>query len=113
MFNCGTTCDGIYADVEWVENDIEVEVNKDKSDETMDELEGEIDDDLKKMFVFLQSKMKLMENKMKLMENKMKMALSSNLSSRTPLQPSWQDPHCPLTGTKKFFLPPTFITKLL
>ena len=66
-FNCNTTCVGIYADVEWVKNDIEVEVNKDKSDETMKaELEGDIDDDFKKMFLFLESKMKLIENKLKM-----------------------------------------------
>ena len=65
-FNCNTTCVGIYADVEWVKKDIEVEVNEEESDETMKaELEGKIDDDLKKMFLFLENKMKLMENKMK------------------------------------------------
>ena len=59
-FNCNTTCVGIYADVEWVKKDIEVEVNEEKSDETMKaELEGKIDDDLKKMFLFLENKMKM------------------------------------------------------
>ena len=48
-FNCNTTCVGIYADVEWVQKDIEVEVNEGKSQETMKaELEGKIHDDLKK-----------------------------------------------------------------
>ena len=66
-FNCNTTCVGIYADVEWVKKDIEVEANEEESDETMKtELKGKIDDDLKKMFLFLENKMKLMENKMKM-----------------------------------------------
>ena len=65
-FNCNTTCVGIYADVEWVKKDIEVEANEEKLDATTKaELEGKIDDDLKKMFLFLENKMKLMENKMK------------------------------------------------
>ena len=64
-FNCNTTCVGIYADVEWVKKDIEVEENEEKSDETMKaELEEKIDEDLKKMFLFLENKIKLMENKM-------------------------------------------------
>ena len=72
-FNCNTTCVGIYADVEWVKKDIEVEANEETIDATTKaELEGKIDDDLKKVFLFLENKMKLMENKMKLMENKMK-----------------------------------------
>ena len=47
--------------------DIEVEVNEDKSDETMKaELEGKIDDDMKKMFLFLENKVKLLENKIQM-----------------------------------------------
>ena len=59
-FNCNTTCVGIYADVEWVKKDSEVEVNEGKLDEAMKaELEGKLDDDLKKMFIFLENKMKI------------------------------------------------------
>ena len=59
-FNCNTTCVGIYADVEWVKKDIEVEANEEKTDATTKaELEGKIDDDLKKMFLFLENKMKM------------------------------------------------------
>ena len=58
-FNCNTTCVGIYADVEWVKKDIEVEANEEKTDASAKaELEGKIDDDLKKMFLFLENKMK-------------------------------------------------------
>ena len=65
-FNCNTTCVGIYADVEWVKKDIEVEVNEEESDETMKaELEGKIDDDLIKIFLLLENKIKLMKNEMK------------------------------------------------
>ena len=64
-FNCNTTCVGIYADVEWVKKDIEVEANEEKTDATTKaELEGEIDKDLKKMLLFLENKVKLIENKM-------------------------------------------------
>ena len=62
-FNCNTTCAGIYADVEWAKRDIEVEVNEEESDETMKaELEGKIDDDLIKIFLLFENKMKLMKN---------------------------------------------------
>ena len=65
-FHCNTTCVGIYADVEWVKKDIEVEVNEEESDETMKaELEGKIDDDLIKIFLLLENKIKLMKNEMK------------------------------------------------
>ena len=58
-FHCNTTCVGIYADVEWVKKDIEVGINEENTDETMKaELEGTIDDDVKKMFLFLENKMK-------------------------------------------------------
>ena len=66
-FNCNTTCVGIYADVEWVKKDIEVEANEEKTDASAKaELEGKIDDDLKKVFLLLKNEMKLMENKMKM-----------------------------------------------
>ena len=66
-FNCNTTCVGIYADVEWVKKDIEVEANEEKLDATTKaELEGKIDEDLKKMFLFLENKVKLLENKMQM-----------------------------------------------
>ena len=62
-FNCNTTCVGIYADVEWVKKDIEVEANEEKTDATTKaELEGKIDDDLIKIFLLLENKMK---NRMK------------------------------------------------
>ena len=66
-FNCNTTCVGIYADVDWVKKDIEVEANEEKTDKTTKaELEGKIDEDLKKMFLFLENKVKLLENKMQM-----------------------------------------------
>ena len=66
-FNCNTTCVGIYADVEWVKKDIEVEANEEETDgTTKSELGGKIDDDLKKVFLLLKKELKLMENKMKL-----------------------------------------------
>ena len=65
-FDCNTTCVGIYADVEWVKKDIEAEISEEKTDETMKaELEGKIDDDLIKIFLLLENKMKLMKNEMK------------------------------------------------
>ena len=53
----------IYADVEWVKKDIEVEVNEEESDETMKaELEGKIDGDLMRIYHLLKTEMKFMKN---------------------------------------------------
>ena len=83
-FHCNTTCAGIYADVEWVKKDIEVEISEEKTEETINaELEEKIDEDLNKMFIFLENKMKLMENKMNFMENKMKMDISEVMKIAT------------------------------
>ena len=66
-FHCNTTCVGIYADVEWVNRDIEVEANEETTDATTKaELEGKIDDDLKRIILFLENKVKLLENKIKM-----------------------------------------------
>ena len=66
-FHCNTTCVGIYADVEWVNRDIEVEANEETTDATTKaELEGKIDDDLKRIILFLEYKVKLLENKIKM-----------------------------------------------
>ena len=72
-FHCKTTCTGIYADVDWVKKDIEVEMSEEKTDGTMKaELERWIDGDLMKISHLLESKMKLIRNEMKLMKNEMK-----------------------------------------
>ena len=65
-FHCNTTCAGIYADVEWVKKDIEGEISEEESEENKRaELKGKIDDDIMKMFLLLESKMKLMKTDMK------------------------------------------------
>ena len=65
-FHCNTTCAGIYADVEWVKKDFEVEINEEKSEETMNlDLERRIDGDLMKIYHLLENKMKLVKDNMK------------------------------------------------
>ena len=68
-FDCNTTCVGIYADVEWVKKDIEVEINGEKSEETMNiDLERGIDGDLMKIYHLLENKMKLVKDDVKNMK---------------------------------------------
>ena len=58
-FNCSTTCEGIYADVQWVGRNIEEEPMDEKTDDTMiADLEGKIDDDLLKTLLFLRNELK-------------------------------------------------------
>ena len=65
-FHCNTTCAGIYADVEWVKKDIEVEMSEEKTQETMKaDLERRIEGDLMEIFLLLKKEMKLMKNEMK------------------------------------------------
>ena len=72
-FHCNTTCVGIYADIEWVKKDIEVEISEEESEETMRaESEGKIDDNIMKMCLLLGNKMKLMKDDMKDMKDKEK-----------------------------------------
>ena len=69
-FHCNTTCAGIYADVEWVKKDIEVEIGEEKSKDTMNlNFERRIDGDLMKIYHLLENKMKLMKDDMKNMKN--------------------------------------------
>ena len=72
-FHCNTTCAGIYADVEWVKKDIEVEKSEEKQDAPMKaELEKKFEGDLMEIFLLLKNEMMIMKNEMTLMENKMK-----------------------------------------
>ena len=65
-FQCNTTCVGIYADVQWVKKDIEMDFSEENPAETMtDDLEPEIDDDLMELYLLLQNHMKLMKNDIK------------------------------------------------
>ena len=61
-FHCNTTCAGIYADIEWVKKDIDMEMSEEETDETMKaDLKGNIDDDLMKIYSLLKNEMKLMK----------------------------------------------------
>ena len=58
-FDCNTTCVGIYADVQWVERDIQEELKNEKPEDTMiADLEGKIDDDLLKVLLLLRNELK-------------------------------------------------------
>ena len=62
-FDCNTTCVGIYADVEWVKEDIEEEMSKEEADETMQaDLEENIHEDLLKKFQLLERELKMVKN---------------------------------------------------
>lgn len=54
-FNCSTSCTGIYADVQWVGNDIEEEIN-DHTDDLMDLVEN----DPQKILALIEKKFKVM-----------------------------------------------------
>ena len=62
-FDCNNTCVGIYADVEWVKEDIEKEMSKGGADETMQaDLEENIHEDLIKKFQLLERELKIVKN---------------------------------------------------
>ena len=54
-FECNTTCTGIYADVEWVGKNIEEDLD---DDDIQTNLEGKIDQELLKVLLLLETKMK-------------------------------------------------------
>ena len=68
-FDCNTTCVGIYADVQWIGQNIEQEFEEEKADKTLT-AQGEIDDSLLKRVLYLEREMNIMrhdfEEKMKL-----------------------------------------------
>ena len=63
-FNCSTTCEGIYADVQWVGKKIEEDVEDDEAEAVVErKLEGEVGEELAKVYKQLaELKMKLMMN---------------------------------------------------
>ena len=58
-FNCSTTCEGIYADVQWVGKKIEEDMEDEEAVEI--EFKGKNDEKLMKRLAHLERKMKLME----------------------------------------------------
>ena len=73
-FNCNTTCVGIYADVQWVGENMEGELKDVNADEDIrDVLEGKMDDNLLKVLLLFNTEMtKHVQNEMKLIKNDMK-----------------------------------------
>ena len=57
-FNCNTTCVGIYADVQWIGQNVEQEFEEEKADK-ITTAEGEIGDSLLKRVLHLEREMKL------------------------------------------------------
>ena len=50
-FNCSTTCEGIYADVQWVEKKIEEEIEDEESEAAVEsKFKGENGEELNKFF---------------------------------------------------------------
>ena len=58
-FNCSTTCEGIYADVQWVGKKIEEDMEDEEAVEI--EFKGKNDEKLMKRLAHLERKMNLME----------------------------------------------------
>ena len=58
-FNCSTTCEGIYADVQWVGKKVEEDVEDEEAVEI--EFKGKNDEKLLKRLAHLERKMKLVE----------------------------------------------------
>ena len=65
-FNCSTTCEGIYADVQWVGKKIEQEVGDDEAEAVVErKIEGEVGEELAKVYkqlADLKTEMKLMKS---------------------------------------------------
>ena len=55
-FNCSTSCTGIYADVQWVGSDIEVEIEDDL--DKVGDLKENVVDDLQRRIAYLEREMK-------------------------------------------------------
>ena len=50
-FKCTTTCEGIYADVKWVGNEIEEEMEDDELEETVErKMKGEVGEEFEKVY---------------------------------------------------------------
>ena len=64
-FNCSTTCEGIYADVQWVGRKIEEDVEDDIAKEAVErKMKGEVGEELNKVYkqlARLKTEMKLMK----------------------------------------------------
>ena len=64
-FNCSTTCQGIYADVQWVGKKIEEEMEDDEAEDAFErKMKGEVGEELNKVYkqlARLKTEMKLMK----------------------------------------------------
>ena len=75
-FSCSKTCEGIYADVEWVGNDINVDmIDEDTQDAIQPQLEGGMDDDLQKRIAILEKRLDAMSDALRRMRTAMKTAV--------------------------------------
>ena len=65
-FNCSTTCEGIYADVQWVGKKIEEDVKDDEAEAAVErKIEGDVGEELAKVYkqlADLKTEMKLLKS---------------------------------------------------
>ena len=65
-FNCSTTCEGVYADVQWVQKKIEEEMKDEETEEPLKaKFKGNADEDLnelQKKFADLEKEVKLLKS---------------------------------------------------
>ena len=65
-FNCSTTCQGVYADIQWVQKKIDEGLKDEETEEAVEtEFKGKVDEDLnelKKRFADLEKDVKLLKS---------------------------------------------------
>ena len=64
-FNCSTTCEGIYADIQWIGKKIEEEMKEEGEEAVERTIKGEVGEELNKVYkqlADLKKEMKLMKN---------------------------------------------------
>ena len=64
-FNCSTTCEGIYADIQWIGKKIEEEIKEEGEEAVERTIKGEVGEELNKVYkqlADLKKEMKLMKN---------------------------------------------------
>ena len=68
-FNCSTTCEGIYADVQWVGKKIEENEDEEAEEDVETEFEGKVDENSNKRFAYLEKQLADLKTEMKLLKS--------------------------------------------
>ena len=68
-FNCSTTCEGIYADVQWVGKKIEENEDGEAEEDVETEFEGKVDENSNKRLAYLEKQLADLKTEMKLLKS--------------------------------------------